>query len=77
LAEHLMTDADAEMDRRRSDSERLGENAMRCSSCGTVWYSAVAPLTVTWATCAGCGGPLHIERRRSQDEQEDRASRLA
>lgn len=64
-------------DRRNSDDHRMGENAMRCDRCGTVWYSAVAPLTVTWATCAGCGGPLHIERRRSPEEQEDRASRFA
>ena len=37
---------------------------MRCEQCGTIWYSAVAPLTVSWATCASCGGPLHIERRK-------------
>ena len=49
---------------------------MRCSGCGTVWFSAVAPLTVTWATCAGCGGPLHVERRLSATEADDRAARL-
>jgi len=63
-------------ERRNAEGKPLGENAMRCDSCGTVWYSAVAPLTVTWATCAGCGGPLHIERRRSHSELEDRASRF-
>jgi uncharacterized paraquat-inducible protein A len=49
---------------RRSDpSERLAANAMRCESCGTVWYSAIAYLTSGWARCARCGGPLHTERR--------------
>jgi len=49
---------------RRSDpSGRLAANAMRCASCGTVWYSEISHLTSTWAPCARCGGRLHTERR--------------
>ena len=29
---------------------------------GTVWYSAIAHLTSTWAHCARCGGALHIAK---------------
>jgi hypothetical protein len=62
---------------RRADAEgRLGDNAMRCERCGTVWYSAVAPLTVSWASCAGCGGPLHIERRGVTAAAAGRAARI-
>lgn len=51
-------------ERRAHSSARLGERAMRCEQCGTVWYSAVAELTASWAACASCGGPLHVERRK-------------
>ena len=49
---------------RRSDPfERLAANAMRCASCGTVWYSEISHITSTWAPCARCGGRLYTERR--------------
>ena len=62
---------------RRADAEhRLGDNAMRCERCGTIWYSAVAALTASWASCASCGGPLHVERRGVTDVAADRAARI-
>ena len=47
----------------------MAENAMRCDACGTVWYSAVASLTVSWARCVRCDGPLHLERRAGRFER--------
>ena len=64
-------------ERRADAAHRMGERAMRCERCGTIWYSAVASLTASWASCAGCGGPLHVERRRTLEESADRAARLA
>ena len=58
-----MTEHVAAEERRTDPSARMAANAMRCASCGTVWYSAIAHLTSTWAQCARCRGPLHIERR--------------
>ena len=63
-------------ERRADAAGRLGDNAMRCEHCGTVWYSAVAPLTATWASCARCGGPLHVERRGDAERAADRAARI-
>jgi uncharacterized paraquat-inducible protein A len=60
--------ANRSVEERRSDpSSRLASNAMRCASCGTVWYSAIAHLTATWAECARCGGHLHTERRAQRE----------
>jgi uncharacterized paraquat-inducible protein A len=50
-------------DRRDEPDARLAHNAMRCEDCGIVWYSAVAELTASWASCVRCGGTLHTERR--------------
>jgi hypothetical protein len=39
---------------------------MRCSDCGTVWYSAVAETVASWGRCVKCGGRLHVERRSGE-----------
>jgi uncharacterized paraquat-inducible protein A len=44
-------------------------NAMRCCECGTVWYSRVADMLVTWARCARCEGELHTERRQGAERR--------
>jgi hypothetical protein len=60
---------------RRTEWEPMAENAMRCDACGTVWFSAVAALTVSWATCVQCGGPLHVERRSASERRRGRFER--
>ena len=55
--------------KRRSTSTELGERGMRCVECKTVWYSALAPITVRWARCVGCGGALHHERRAGDERR--------
>jgi rRNA maturation endonuclease Nob1 len=50
----------------------MGERGMRCEGCGTVWYSALAPITSQWAKCFTCGGKLHIERRAPRDRRDAR-----
>ena len=49
------------VERRRG--EALDDRQMRCSDCGTVWYSGVAGTVTRWGRCALCGGSLHVERR--------------
>jgi hypothetical protein len=46
-------------------------NAMRCSECGTIWYSRLAEQLVTWAQCVRCHGELHTDRRRRNDRRQD------
>ena len=54
---------------RRDCAAEMGERGMRCEGCGTVWYSAMAPMTVRWARCVACHSPLHLERRASADRR--------
>ena len=60
---------------RRTQHAEMTEKGMRCTGCGTVWYSALAEYTVRWAKCVACDSALHVERRANQDRR-DRRSRL-
>ncbi|HEU4657621.1 MAG TPA: hypothetical protein VFR97_08860 [Capillimicrobium sp.] len=63
-------------DRRRSPMA-LGERGMRCESCGTRWFSAIAALTTQWGRCAACGGQLHAERRSGRDRRRQAQQQVA
>ena len=56
--------------RRRSSTREMSANAMRCSDCGTIWYSRLAEQLVAWTPCARCTGQLHTERREGDERRQ-------
>jgi hypothetical protein len=58
-------------ERRRGPAAILPPNAMRCTDCGTIWYSRLADQLIMWAHCARCRGELHTERRRGGERRRD------
>jgi hypothetical protein len=56
-------------ERRHNDAEPLDERQMRCTGCGTIWYSAVAETVAPWARCVHCRSQLHTERRAFRDRR--------
>jgi hypothetical protein len=50
-------------ERRAPGSSPLRAGALRCESCGTTWFDALAQHYAAACKCRRCGGRLHGERR--------------
>ena len=54
---------EAQSDRRAPDSRMLRTGALRCETCGTTWFDALAQPFANACKCRRCGGRMHGERR--------------